>query len=98
MMMSSIDFKKQFFVLPILKHFFILPFPQYPLQATDEGGFPAIAYEFVKEALLLYESEISDSKVQVQALTEVIGTLLNCQNFPTEDYEALIHKVRWCWC
>lgn len=66
------------------------------LQATDESGFPAIAYEFVKEALLLYESEISDSKVQVQALTEVIGTLLNCQNFPTEDYEALIHKVRGC--
>ena len=129
------------------------------MQATDEAGFPAIAYEFVKEALLLYESEISDSKVQVQvkrkkrntiytclvpsasahkvsllispfflslahllhkhyptttlttilhktsllpypilfysaqALTEVIGTLLNCQNFPTEDYEALIHKV-----
>ena len=36
------------------------------LQATDEVGFPAIAYEFVKEALLLYESEITDSKVQVQ--------------------------------
>ena len=36
------------------------------IKATDEVGFPAIAYEFVKEALLLYESEITDSKVQVQ--------------------------------
>ena len=65
-------------------------------QATDECGFHAIAYEFVKEALLLYESDITDSKVQIAALTEVVGTLLNCQHFPTEDYEALITKVCIC--
>ena len=63
------------------------------MQATDECGFHAIAYEFVKEALLLYESEITDSRVQTASLTAVIGTLLSCQNFPTEDYEALITKV-----
>jgi hypothetical protein len=64
------------------------------LQATDECGFNAIAYEFVKEALLLYENDITDSKVQVTALTSVVGTLLNCVHFPTDDYEALITKVR----
>lgn len=62
-------------------------------EATDECGYHAIAYEFVKEALLLYECEISESKAQVNALTAVIGTLLNCKHFPQEDYEALITKV-----
>eukprot|EP00595_Chromulina_sp_UTEXLB2642_P002619 CAMPEP_0196761808 /NCGR_PEP_ID=MMETSP1095-20130614/1108_1 /TAXON_ID=96789 ORGANISM="Chromulina nebulosa, Strain UTEXLB2642" /NCGR_SAMPLE_ID=MMETSP1095 /ASSEMBLY_ACC=CAM_ASM_000446 /LENGTH=807 /DNA_ID=CAMNT_0042111787 /DNA_START=37 /DNA_END=2460 /DNA_ORIENTATION=+ len=62
-------------------------------QAADQCSYPAIAYEFVKEALLIYESDITDSKSQVRALTSVIGTLLNCANFPNEDYEALITKV-----
>ncbi len=48
-------------------------------QATDECGYHAIS---------------SDSKAQVNGLTLVIGTLLNCKHFPTEDYEALITKVR----
>jgi vacuolar protein sorting-associated protein 35 len=34
-------------------------------QAADEFSYSAIAYEFFKEALLIYESEISDSKAQV---------------------------------
>jgi vacuolar protein sorting-associated protein 35 len=62
-------------------------------QAADECGYHAIAYEFVKEALLLYECDVSDSRAQVSALTIVTGTLLNCKHFPTEDYEALITKV-----
>ena len=62
-------------------------------QATDEFGYHAISYEFVKEALLIYECEITDSKAQVNALTLVIGTLLSCKHFPLEDYEALITKV-----
>ncbi len=62
-------------------------------QSADDCSFHAIAYEFAKEALLIYECEISDSRAQVQALTSFIGTLLNCKNFPTEDYEALITKI-----
>mmetsp|Transcript_33134 Transcript_33134/g.72297 ORF Transcript_33134/g.72297 Transcript_33134/m.72297 type:complete len:820 (-) Transcript_33134:19-2478(-) len=62
-------------------------------QAADQCNFSAIAYEFVKEGLLIYECEVSDSKAQVRALTNIIGTLLNCRNFPTEDYEALITKT-----
>lgn len=62
-------------------------------QAADECGFNAIAYEFVKEALLLYESDVSENKAQVRALTAVVGTLLQCKHFPTEDYETLITKV-----
>lgn len=62
-------------------------------QAADACEFSAIAYEFLKEALLLYESDITDSKAQVTALTSFISTLLTCKNFPIEDYEALITKV-----
>jgi vacuolar protein sorting-associated protein 35 len=62
-------------------------------QAADEFAYSAIAYEFFKEALLIYESEVSDSKAQVRALTVIIGTLLSCRHFSTEDYEALITKV-----
>ena len=47
----------------------------------------------MKDAFLLYEIEISDSKAQVRCLTAVIGTLLNCKNFSDDDYEALITKA-----
>ena len=47
----------------------------------------------MKDAFLLYEIEISDSKAQVRCLSAVIGTLLNCKNFSDEDYEALITKA-----
>lgn len=62
-------------------------------QAADECQYAAISYEFIKEGLLIYEAEISDSKAQVNALTSIICTLLNCKCFPTEDYETLITKT-----
>lgn len=37
-------------------------------QAADECNYSAIAYEFVKEGLLIYESEVSDSKAQVRSI------------------------------
>ncbi len=42
---------------------------------------------------MIYECELTDSKAQLRALTAIIGTLLNCRHFPTEDYEALITKT-----
>lgn len=47
----------------------------------------------MKDAFLLYESEISDSKAQVRCLTAIVGSLLNCRHFTVEDYEALITKA-----
>lgn len=61
-------------------------------QAADEMTFSAIAYEFVKESLLLYETDVSESKAQVRALTAIIGTLLQCKHFSEEDYGALVTK------
>ena len=40
----------------------------YFCKAADECGYAAIAYEFVKEGLLIYEAEVSDSKAQVSLL------------------------------
>ena len=62
-------------------------------QSADSCQFHAIAYEFIKEALLIYETDIIDSKSQVKILHLIIGTLLNCKSFPMEDYEALITKI-----
>jgi len=63
------------------------------VQAADECDFNQIAYQFATEALLIYESEIVDSKLQPRALTTAIGTLLSCKNFTTEDYETIITKI-----
>lgn len=62
-------------------------------QAADQSRFSAIAYEFVKEALLLYECEVTDSRQQVVALHAFVGTLLNMHYLSIEDYEALITKI-----
>lgn len=62
-------------------------------QAADECGFDTIAYAFIQDALTTYENDITDSKVQVRTLTSVIGTLLNCKNFTSEDYETFITGV-----
>ncbi len=62
-------------------------------QASDSFNYAAIAYEFMKEALLVYETDIIDSRVQVKLLPTIIGTLINCRNFPSDDYEALITKI-----
>eukprot|EP01041_Mallomonas_annulata_P001296 gene1296-2508_t len=62
-------------------------------QAADQCDFSPIAYEFAKEALLLYECEVTESKTQVRAVTSMIGTMLNCKHLNNEDYEALITKA-----
>ena len=61
--------------------------------AADQCGFNLIAYEFVSQASILYEDELSDSKAQVRALISMVGTLLSCRNFSEEDYDTLITKT-----
>ena len=55
--------------------------------------FSSIAYTFLSEAFLSYESGITDSKMQVSMITTMIGTLLTCKSFNMSDYETLITKV-----
>jgi len=57
------------------------------------GDFTPVAYTFFTEAFLTYETCISDSKVQVNAITTMIGILLSCKAYSFKDYETLITKV-----
>ena len=57
------------------------------------GDFTPIAYTFFTDAFLTYETGISDSKMQVNAITTMIGILLSCKSHGFKDYETLITKV-----
>jgi vacuolar protein sorting-associated protein 35 len=52
----------------------------------------SVAYEFMSQAFLLYEEEISDSKQQISALTMLIGALENMTCFTEENYSPLLSK------
>jgi len=65
-------------------------------QAADRceaAPFKLIAYEFVTQAFLLYEDELTDSKTQIRALASMMGTLLQARHFEESDYDALSTKV-----
>ena len=62
-------------------------------QGADQCEFKAISYEFVSQAFILYEDELTDSKAQLRALVSMVGTLLTCRNFDEGDYDALITKT-----
>ncbi|RYG63390.1 hypothetical protein EON64_16035, partial [archaeon] len=62
-------------------------------RGADACQYPPISYEFLKEGLLLYEMEVSDSREQVEALGECIGCILTCTSLSAEDYAPLITKV-----
>jgi vacuolar protein sorting-associated protein 35 len=61
--------------------------------AADACDFEAIAYEFVTQAFILYEDEMADSKAQQQALSVMVGTLLQCRRFEQGNYDTLITKT-----
>lgn len=46
-----------------------------------------------RQAFILYEDELTDSKAQVRALVSMAGTLLSCEGFDPADYDALATKT-----
>jgi len=58
-------------------------------------GMETFAYEFVTEAMTIYEEDIAGSNEQFAALTLIIGTLYNLKFSPeaVENYETLITKA-----
>jgi len=60
-------------------------------QAANTCGdsFETIAYEFVKEALVIYEEQISGSAAQLNAIILTIGTLQSMTVFGEDNYETL---------
>ncbi|KAL7553060.1 hypothetical protein ACHAWF_016309 [Thalassiosira exigua] len=57
------------------------------------GEFSSIAYDFLTQAFLVYEDEISESQAQLRAITSIVGSILACRTFERTDYEALITKT-----
>lgn len=55
--------------------------------------FNPVTYEFMTQAFLFYEGELSDSNSQRNAIVAIVGTLLSLKNVETSDYEALITKT-----
>ena len=60
---------------------------------NEKTIFNPVTYEFVTQAFLSYESEISDSNSQKSAITSIVGTLLSLKSVDAVDYEALITKT-----
>ena len=62
--------------------------------SADHAGFEAITYEFFTQAFILYEDEISvDSKEQVRAIQLMIGTLLQCTQLGSDNYDTVSTKT-----
>lgn len=61
--------------------------------ASVSGEFTSISYDFLTQAFLVYEDEISESNAQIRAITSIVGSLLSCKTFEKTDYEALITKT-----
>lgn len=53
----------------------------------------SIAYDFLTQAFLVYDDEVSDPSAQVRSITSIVGSLLACETFEDADYEALITKT-----
>jgi len=63
-------------------------------QAASKCGnaFETIAYEFITQAFVIYEEQISDSAAQFAAISLIIGTLQLLTVFGEENYDILITK------
>eukprot|EP00456_Euglypha_rotunda_P081987 TRINITY_DN803_c0_g1_i5.p1 TRINITY_DN803_c0_g1~~TRINITY_DN803_c0_g1_i5.p1 ORF type:complete len:714 (+),score=128.95 TRINITY_DN803_c0_g1_i5:239-2143(+) len=60
---------------------------------ADVVGFEAISYEFLTQAFLVYEDEISDSKAQINAITYMVSCLTTFRSFGKENYDTLVTKA-----
>ena len=71
----------------------LLAFSIKSSSASSSTEFSSIAYDFLTQAFLVYEDEVTESNAQVRAITSIVGTLLSCRTFEKTDYEALITKT-----
>ena len=62
-------------------------------QTADRLDFEAIAYEFVAQAFIAYEDEVSDSKAQYAAINLIVASLQTFTNFTQENYDTLVSKA-----
>lgn len=61
--------------------------------ASSTCKFEEIAYEFVTQAFVMYEENITDSKLQFSCLQFIIGAIHQMDCFSSENYETIITKT-----
>eukprot|EP01006_Ploeotia_vitrea_P035991 TRINITY_DN65957_c0_g1_i1.p1 TRINITY_DN65957_c0_g1~~TRINITY_DN65957_c0_g1_i1.p1 ORF type:complete len:795 (-),score=534.20 TRINITY_DN65957_c0_g1_i1:64-2295(-) len=61
--------------------------------AADAMQYEDIAYEFLSQAFVVYEEEISDSKAQFAAIVLIVATLQTLGCFSEDNYDTLITKA-----
>jgi vacuolar protein sorting-associated protein 35 len=76
------------------------PFPEQAVRlfmqaaaVADKCAYEAIAYEFVAQAFIAYETEIADSKAQLSAINYIVASLPHLVNFSQENYDTLATKA-----
>ncbi|KAL6498044.1 Vacuolar protein sorting-associated protein 35A [Orobanche gracilis] len=62
-------------------------------EAANNCDLEPVAYEFLTQAYILYEEEITDSKSQVTSIHLIIGTLQRMHAFGVDNRDALTHKA-----
>ncbi|KAL6582695.1 Vacuolar protein sorting-associated protein 35B [Orobanche minor] len=62
-------------------------------EAANNCDLEPVAYEFLTQAYILYEEEITDSKSQVTYIHLIIGTLQRMHVFGVDNRDALTHKA-----
>lgn len=87
------------FVMETIEHALRSTYPEMAIKLYLGGaasaakcGLERIAYEFVAQAFVTYEDEITDSKAQFACITYVAAALQQIPGFSQEDYDTLIIK------
>merc|ERR1711998_512537 len=62
-------------------------------QSANVCGYKGICYEFLTQAYIIYEQEMADSRVQVDAIMMMVGTLQTCRCLSEEDYDNFSTKT-----
>ncbi|CAE7921053.1 Cbwd1 [Symbiodinium necroappetens] len=58
-----------------------------------QGGYEPIAYEFLTQALVLFEEEISDSSKQYKGIHNIVGTLCKIAALDPENFDNVSQKI-----
>ncbi|CAE7389073.1 VPS35B, partial [Symbiodinium natans] len=58
-----------------------------------QGGYEPIAYEFLTQALVLFEEEISDSSKQFKGIHNIVGTLCKIAALDPENFDNVSQKI-----
>jgi len=58
-----------------------------------QGAFEPICYEFLTQALVVFEEEISDSNKQFKGIHSIVGALCNISALDSENFDNISQKI-----